>query len=159
MGRRAGRDEVDIAITRACWSGVRETRDRMTTAVDLPPRPARAGSGACDEVRTSHRRLLDGFGALSADAEGDLSALCTFLRQELGQPARREEMCLKGPAGEVAAFEHAFLAVEVEALTRLLSASRPSEDFGSELRRRLHRIEAALEMHVQRLEDDTAALV
>ena len=111
-----------------------------------------------------HRQLLEdfraflGFAALGADGTADLTglrALVAFLRQGVQPFARWEERQLEAARGsaEEAAFEHAFLAAETEALARAVERLAEGGEWG-EVNRQLHRIEALLELHVLRGEDE-----
>jgi nitroimidazol reductase NimA-like FMN-containing flavoprotein (pyridoxamine 5'-phosphate oxidase superfamily) len=123
------------------------------------------GEDTGSRVRIGHRKLLDDFrgflGFAAPDAEGradvaGLRALVAFLRQGVQPFARWEEQQLEAEredAGD-AAFEHAFLAAETEALARAVDRLAAGDDEWGEVNRRLHRIEALLELHVLRGEDE-----
>lgn len=97
----------------------------------------------------------------------DMSAVVAFLRHGVLHFARREESWLGPHAAESdgTAFEHAFLAAETDALAREAAGlarthprERPSRDAAARaVRRRLHRIEAILELHVRKAEDRDAS--
>jgi hypothetical protein len=109
-------------------------------------------------VREGHRHLLSAFRAFGdtcsgvADAEC-ASAVLAFLRESVLPFARWEEAGLEPGSEEQGgvAFEHAFLAVESERLAAALERGNSEE-----VRRRLHRIEAVLELHVERTQDRCA---
>lgn len=122
-------------------------------------------------IRDGHRRLLDAFREFDTAAEGtagaepdvdELRATVAFLRQSVLPFARWEETCLP-PAAELTeelAFEHAFLAAEIDALAAAVAAlaeqpwSHPERRAtAARVRRALHRIEAVLELHVLKGED------
>ena len=120
-------------------------------------------------IRQGHRGLLTTFRefARGLDATGDrlpepeeLRALIAFLRQSLLPFAHWEERHLDGCAEivEDTAFEHAFLNAEVDALAAAVAglergvAGTPA-GITPRVRRHLHRIEALLELHVQKAED------
>lgn len=122
------------------------------------------GSGS--RVRVGHRKLLDDFRGFldfaAPDAEGradvaGLRALVAFLRQGVQPFARWEEQQLEAEHAcvEDAAFEHAFLAAETEALARAVDRLEAGGEWG-EVNRQLHRIEALLELHVLRGEDEAS---
>jgi len=124
------------------------------------------GSELGDPVRRGHRRLLDEFRGFlefaTPDAEGradveGLRALVAFLRQEVQPFARWEERQLEAEHADAgdAAFEHAFLAAETEALARAVERLAEGGEWG-EVNRQLHRIEALLELHVLRGEDEAS---
>jgi nitroimidazol reductase NimA-like FMN-containing flavoprotein (pyridoxamine 5'-phosphate oxidase superfamily) len=120
-------------------------------------------------VAEGHRGLLATFaefhGALDDPGEPDAETLrgaVAFLRQGVIPFAREEERVLGGRSeeAETAAFEHAFLAAEIDALAgevaALLAAPPvPGErvEAAARVRRRADRIQAVLELHVLRGED------
>lgn len=120
-------------------------------------------------VREGHRRLLETFRELAdlgpASRGGtplpeDLRALVSFLRHSVLAFASREDRSGQGdPLADVGAFEHAFLAAEIDALARSIEGLRgwaAGELAAADLdgvRRHLQRIDAVLELHVQRIED------
>ncbi len=125
-------------------------------------------------IRRGHRELLDTLRELVADAvtaaEGPTAGarvVLAFLRQSVMTFAAWEERSRGGadPVAEDTAFEHAFLAVEIEALARaihaldMLDATPASvaarERVAAEERivRQMHRIEAVLEIHTEKVED------
>jgi nitroimidazol reductase NimA-like FMN-containing flavoprotein (pyridoxamine 5'-phosphate oxidase superfamily) len=110
-------------------------------------------------VLEGHRHLLATFRAFwDPEAFGppsveDVRGAVAFLRHGLLPFARWEEASVEPatPDAETTAFEHAFLAAEIDALAA--AASRPHGASGSadaEVLRRLHRIDAVLELHVAR---------
>jgi len=122
-------------------------------------------------VRMGHERLLRTFRKLDADfvdprtGQIDLysgRALVAFLRQSVDPFGRIEEAhAVDEPEREALAFEHAFLRAETDALARALrTANARTTGSGtaaspqwSPVLRCLHRIGAALELHVQKFED------
>jgi uncharacterized protein len=123
-------------------------------------------------VREGHRVLLSTFRELAEaveSAHGELpepevlSATVSFLRESLLPFATLEERSLSDSLElrEETGFEHAFLAVEIDALDAEVSAvlgSAPLPPFERErafaaVRRRVHRIGAVLELHVLKAED------
>jgi nitroimidazol reductase NimA-like FMN-containing flavoprotein (pyridoxamine 5'-phosphate oxidase superfamily) len=120
-------------------------------------------------VAEGHRGLLATFaefhGALDDPGEPDAETLrgaVAFLRQGVIPFAREEERVLgrRSEEAETAAFEHAFLAAEIDALAgevaALLAAPPvPGEraEAAARVRRRADRIQAVLELHVLRGED------
>ena len=120
-----------------------------------------------------HRRLLDTFREFRAADPGrhpasvdlnELRATAAFLRQEVLPFCRWEEEALEDDreGWETTAFEHAFLAAEIDALAvevaeleRAVDRGRPEDRAAnfSRLIRRGHRIEAVLELHMERTED------
>lgn len=130
------------------------------------------GSTVPPAVHDGHRRILTLLREFRSsepwrsgeNADGDtIRALIAFLRQEILPFAAREEAWM--PPGseerEATSFEHAFLAAEIDALDR--AAERlprgvvdRADDAGSwreEVRRRIDRIEAVLELHAGRQEE------
>jgi nitroimidazol reductase NimA-like FMN-containing flavoprotein (pyridoxamine 5'-phosphate oxidase superfamily) len=115
-------------------------------------------------LRAGHRWLLETFRELLAELEGPAAgapeaarAVVAFLRQSVMPFASHEEAVLGAfPAeAEGAALDHAFIAAEVEALAAEVRAA------GVDLvrvRRRLHRLEAVLELHLAREEEREARL-
>jgi nitroimidazol reductase NimA-like FMN-containing flavoprotein (pyridoxamine 5'-phosphate oxidase superfamily) len=119
------------------------------------------------EIRDGHRRLLEVFmdfvplvprGELDPSA---LQGLVAFLRQSVLPFARWEEDKLS-PGTDLAedlAFEHAFLAIEIDALAKsaahLAAASTSEERLVAEAVtwRRLYRLEGIFELHASKLED------
>ena len=135
-------------------------------------------SPACDPlagaaIRFGHRMLLDTLrefgllgpeGSLIADGE-TLRGAAAFLRHELLRFARDEERLLGPgtPEHDSASFEHAFLAAEIDAFVREVDALRriaPLDGAATAARarvlRRIHRIEAILELHVEKAEEADA---
>jgi nitroimidazol reductase NimA-like FMN-containing flavoprotein (pyridoxamine 5'-phosphate oxidase superfamily) len=118
-------------------------------------------------IRDGHRRLLEVFkdfvpfvpnGELDPNA---LQGLVAFLRQSVLPFARWEEGRIS-PGTDLAedlAFEHAFLAIEIDALARsaahLAAAATPEERATAEAAtwRRLYRLEGIFELHASKLED------
>lgn len=120
-------------------------------------------------VAAGHRGLLATFAELgpaleggpgAVDAEG-VRAAVAFLRQGVLPFGREEERVLgfRGAEAEAVAFEHAFLAAEIDALAaeaaELLGAGQgpARERAAARVRRRADRIGAVLELHVLRGED------
>lgn len=119
-------------------------------------------------IRHGHRELLGTLGdflreldAIGFDGDADgvadetLRGAVAFLRQEMLPFARREEAWLReaGRPADGVAWEHAFLAAEVASLAAEaadLCASIVDERRAAlaRVRRRAHRIEAVLELHV-----------
>lgn len=137
----------------------------MSAATDPP---------AAAAVRFGHRRLLGTLaefglvgpdGELTADEEA-LRGAAAFLRHEVIPFARGEERALglDGRGCESTAFEHAFLASEIEAFAREVEAAAGAERAAGPAReaarlrvaRRIHRIQAILELHVEKGEDPEA---
>lgn len=93
----------------------------------------------------------------------ELRAAAAFLRQEVLPFCRWEEdLLLAAPdEWEAAAFDHGFLAAEIDAFGREVTALEETREWDDEARRRasqrllrrVHRIEAVLELHMQRAED------
>ncbi len=129
-------------------------------------------------VRFGHHVLLDTlgeFGLLGADGEltADVEALrgaAAFLRHEVVPFARGEERLLGpgAPGYESASFDHAFLAAEIEAFAREVDALARTTASGAaavtgsgsahaRVLRLAHRIEAILELHVQKGDDPELA--
>lgn len=115
----------------------------------LLARPSRLISG--------HRRLLGVLADFRSEAaprgEMDLDAaraLVSFLRHELLPFATREERTLATDPAELETtrFEHAFLAAEIDGLAGAVDTAHADD-----VVRRIHRIEAILEMHAARHED------
>jgi len=120
-------------------------------------------------IRRGHRELLDTLRELafgtgntsSGDITADARAVLAFLRESVMPFAAWEERSRErdDPIADDTAFEHAFLAAEIDALARLIDpredsrTSRMESVTDSEIRRRLHRIEAVLEFHTERVED------
>jgi len=120
-------------------------------------------------IRDRHRELLSTFREFTRSLDGmepaepdpaSLHAVIAFLRQGLLPCAHGEEGQLDGRAviTEDAAFEHAFLNAEIDALvTAVADLRRDAERNRSELLqcilRSAYRIEAVLELHVQKAED------
>lgn len=131
--------------------------------------PTRLPGGAdAAAIRRGHRALLatlrefaeelDGPGA-GADAARGAAA---FLRHTLLPFARREEAALvaDGGAAESAALDHAFLAAEIGALeaeSRALADDPGDPAAAAVVRRRVHRVEAVLELHLAREEESAPA--
>lgn len=126
------------------------------------------------DVRAEHRTLLRTFrefgvvateGELRMDPDA-LRGAVAFLRHELLPFARREEDALEPGSSrrEGVSFEHAFLAAEIDAFAEAVAAllalpagpSREREEARQRVLRAAHRIEAALELHVQKEEDEHA---
>lgn len=106
-------------------------------------------------IRVGHREMLETVAELTDEVERGggaeaAGAAVAFLRQSVLPFARREEAALAGlpDVREGAAFEHAFLAAEVDAL-----AAEVREDDGRAVLRRMYRIQAALELHAAREEE------
>lgn len=133
-------------------------------------------SPACDPlagaaIRFGHRMLLDTlreFGLLGPDGslvadEETLRGAAAFLRHELLRFARDEERLLGPgtPEHDSASFEHAFLAAEIDAFAREVDRLRriaPLDGAATaaaraRVLRRIHRIEAILELHVEKTEE------
>jgi len=120
-----------------------------------------------------HRRLVSGFRDFGADEVlaselpldlVQLRAVAAFLRQEILPFSRWEESVLRSAPEEweTAAFDHGFLAAEIDAFTEELRALERALETGTKverrrgsarLLRRVHRVEAVLELHAQRAED------
>ena len=110
-------------------------------------------------IRVGHREMLATVAELTDEVERGggaeaAGAAVAFLRHSVLPFARREEAALAGlpEVREGAAFEHAFLAAEVDAL-----AAEVREDDGRAVLRRMYRIQAALELHAAREEDRDSA--
>lgn len=116
-------------------------------------------------LRLGHRELLATLRELIAEGEGPgeemdpytLRATLAFLRQEVVPFARSEEALLAGDPAvwEGVAFEHAFLEAEIDRLGAEAAAllAVPADGAGTaphRVRRTLHRIEAVLELHLDR---------
>lgn len=123
--------------------------------------PAVATENPTEEIHARHPEILDtlgefyaGFGSAATDDERrhELRGLVAFLRQGIYPFARREERVIDRAEREAVAFEHAFLAAEVEELARLAQEAADDPE-PARLHRHLHRIEAVLELHAQRLEE------
>lgn len=141
----------------------------------MPPsrRAERAAAGGSPpppvplSLREGHRGLVEAFREFARDVEGSedglphpdvLRAVIAFLRQGVLPFAQWEEEHLDGcfQVSEDTAFEHAFLNAEIDALAAALSdLHRPADRRQAEQRVRkcVHRIEAVLELHVQKAED------
>jgi uncharacterized protein len=125
------------------------------TTTFLPPDAIRDGHLA---LLTTLREFMDDLrpGFDPGSDSGSLRATLAFLRESLLGFAAREEAAITGSSGsEHTAFEHAFLAVEIDALgreaSRLIASDAGSRGAALErVRRRLHRLEAVLELHLQR---------
>lgn len=126
--------------------------------------PCASPALACAPVIDGHRRLLDVVREFAGDAGGadgriDLDAaraLVAFLRQELLPFASREEGRLLAGSSEreTTMFEHGFLAAEIDTLSGVVdSARRGTAEAHARTMRAIHRIEAVLELHVERHED------
>jgi nitroimidazol reductase NimA-like FMN-containing flavoprotein (pyridoxamine 5'-phosphate oxidase superfamily) len=126
----------------------------------------RSSSANGAEMRDGHRALLetlrDFLGSLARGDSGaeDAAALrgaVAFLRQGVLPFARREEHWLGegSAAAEDAAFEHAFLAAEIDALAQEVEELAAGGAM-PRVWRRLHRIEAVLELHVEKAEESGA---
>jgi nitroimidazol reductase NimA-like FMN-containing flavoprotein (pyridoxamine 5'-phosphate oxidase superfamily) len=120
---------------------------------------AAAPPAGADELSAGHRRLLATFRELLSELEEDpgadletLRASVAFLRHSILPFSRAEEAALVGlpPEAEGAALDHAFLAAEIGGLAA--EAGRPVPDARAVLRR-LHRLEAVLELHLTRDEE------
>jgi nitroimidazol reductase NimA-like FMN-containing flavoprotein (pyridoxamine 5'-phosphate oxidase superfamily) len=128
---------------------------------DIPP--LTAGDALTEAaLRDGHRRLLEAYReflpALTGEGgDGDeLRAAVEFLRRGVGGFARWEHDQLDpaDPVAEDTAFEHAFLAAETEALADAVRGRLAgAHEAAVEIRRRAIRIEAALELHVYKVED------
>ena len=120
-------------------------------------------------VAAGHRELLATFAefrealegaAGNSDAEG-LRGAVAFLRHGVVPFSREEERVLgfRGAEAEATAFEHAFLAAEIDAIAAeagglLAAEAGPArERAAARVRRRADRIGAVLELHVLRGED------
>ena len=115
-------------------------------------------------LRAGHRRLLETFRELQEELDEPAGtgaeaarAAVAFLRHTLLPFARDEEAALGAfPAeAEGAALDHAFIAAEVEALA---AETRAIPFAAAPVRRRLHRLEAVLELHLAREEERDARL-
>jgi uncharacterized protein len=124
-------------------------------------------------IRVGHRELLDTLRELAGGLdpcvgsfdESALRGTLAFLRHEVIPFARWEEAAIPpGERWEDTAFEHAFVAVETDALAReieVLLGARSSQ-LHPALRgvcRRLDRIEAVLELHALKEEERDIACV
>lgn len=126
---------------------------------------------ALTAIRVGHRELLATFSEFRAGLDRpsrridpeELRGMLAFLRNRVIPFSHQEERML-GPGGEEwesAAFDHAFLAVEIDALAREVAAllalphgrGAEREVAASRVRRRLYRIQAVMELHVLRGED------
>jgi nitroimidazol reductase NimA-like FMN-containing flavoprotein (pyridoxamine 5'-phosphate oxidase superfamily) len=121
-----------------------------------------------DAVISGHRRILEALHEFRGGAERTPEGRCTdretvlglvaFLRQEILPFAAREEQGLAADQAEyeTTSFEHAFLAAEIDALAgavqQAASFANPAW-YETGIVRRIHRIEAVLELHVARHED------
>jgi YbgC/YbaW family acyl-CoA thioester hydrolase len=124
------------------------------------------------DTRMEHRALLRTFrefgvvatdGELREDPDALLGAVA-FLRHELLPFARREEEALEPGSirREGVSFEHAFLAAEIDGFADAVAAllalparpSREREEARYRVLRAAHRVETALELHVQKEEDE-----
>lgn len=110
-------------------------------------------------IRGGHRALLRTLREFAAGLEADgidgARGAAAFLRQTLLPFARREEAALPASAAaEAAALDHAFLAAEIDALAAEARALAACPGALDAVRRRLHRVEAVLELHLAR--DDEA---
>lgn len=129
---------------------------------------------AADGILDGHRRLLETLREFRPVIEpgkppdcDTLRGIVAFLRQEVPSFSRREESALAvGTERETAAFEHAFLAAEIDAFAhavdglheRLLGPDDPGRRKAADaVLRHAHRIEAVLELHVLKFEDDSLA--
>lgn len=158
IGDMAGEDRVE---------GAARSAERGNGPVPVMKSLARPEAPDAVAIGAGHRALLEtlrdlvggreeGGRALDEDA---LRGVLAFLRQGVVPFARWEERALRG-AGEVwegAAFEHAFLEVEIDRLAReAAEVSRGEGGLGTaaaRARRTLHRIEAVLEVHALRADD------
>jgi nitroimidazol reductase NimA-like FMN-containing flavoprotein (pyridoxamine 5'-phosphate oxidase superfamily) len=115
-------------------------------------------------LRVGHRELLDTFGEFVHEMEAggpgraaeSAAGAVAFLRHGVLPFGRREEALYTpgGPVAEDAAFEHAFLAAEADALAREAAALAEGHVGALALvRRRALRIQAVLELHVAKTED------
>jgi uncharacterized protein len=126
-------------------------------------------------VREGHRTLLETFREFAEALDGGtnvvphpttLGGLVSFLRESLLPFAAAEERSITGceELREETGFEHAFLAVEIDRLAEEVGELGRPGGSGSErearlarVRRRVHRLEAALELHVLKAEDRECA--
>lgn len=115
-------------------------------------------------LRVGHRWLLETFRELLQELEEPEAggpdaarAAVAFLRHSLLPFARGEEATLAVLAAEAegAALDHAFIAAEID---RLGDEARAHPFDGARVRRRLHRLEAVLELHLSRDEERDARL-
>lgn len=115
---------------------------------------------AVADVRVGHRELLATLREFAEDLDGPRAGpesgrgAVAFLRQTLLPFARHEEST-RSAAGQCAALDHAFLTAEIDALAaegRVLESARPEgvPAAVSAVRRRVHRLEAVLELHAAR---------
>ena len=132
-----------------------------------PTTSAAADASAGVLIREGHQGLVEVFREFARDVDGMedsfpdpdvLRAAIAFLRQSLLPFARWEKEHLNGcrELTEDTAFEHAFLNAEVDALAAAVAdLDRRSEPnhAAQRIRRCVHRIEAVLELHVQKAED------
>lgn len=128
-----------------------------------------SGLPAATMIREGHRGLLATVREFASDfhdtrgslAEPDeLRAMIAFLRQGLLPFAHWEEKHLDGCdlVTEDTAFEHAFLSAEVDALAAAVADLEQGDEesrrgIARRVRRHVHRLEALLELHVQKAED------
>ena len=118
-------------------------------------------------AREGHREMLEDFREITADLRGSdrrqdagpmdtARATVAFLRSRLGSFARWEEDLLppEDRLREELAYEHAFLAAETDGLAAALDRREEAPlEKERELRRRVERIDAVLELHVGKWED------
>lgn len=125
--------------------------------------------GSIPSIILGHRRILDALREFTTETSRDgrirtgdratARGLVAFLRQEILPFARREErlMAAGSPEHEATTFEHAFLEAEIDAFARAVE-SVPTDGAGGiytvkEIERRIHRVEAILELHAARHEE------
>lgn len=110
-----------------------------------------------DGVRTGHRALLHALRELADDLEAPAAAVesergaVAFLRRPLLPFAAREEGVPAPAAAGCAAPDHAFLAAEIDALhaeARALACAGAGAAELAAVRRRVHRLQALLELHL-----------
>lgn len=122
-------------------------------------------------IDAGHRRLLATFREFGLQKGGDqqpdrdtLLGAVAFLEEEVPRFSRREEDAVPpGNLREILSFEHAFLQQEIDAFARAARGlARDLECRGlyswerwEEVRRRAARVEAVLELHTEKVEDET----
>lgn len=126
-----------------------------------------ANACASTAIGEGHHRLIATFREFASEMEGAgerladpivVRAAIAFLRESLLPFAHWEDEQFDGcpDVAEESAFEHAFLQAEIDALAAAVAESDRGEEpagLTDRIRRSVHRIEAVLELHVQKADE------